>query len=75
MGLPIVLGVSRKSFLGAITGETDASRRIAETQAAVAFGCTAGADVHRVHDVGAARRTLQVAQALRETPPNRVLEP
>lgn len=63
LGLPIVLGVSRKSFLGAITGHTEATERETETLAALA--CTGAADIHRVHDVGGARRALEVAAAIR----------
>ena len=65
LGLPIVIGVSRKSFLGALSGTEDAADRDFETVAATALACAHGADVHRVHDVDAARRALAVAEAIR----------
>ena len=68
LGLPIVLGVSRKSFLGTLSGEDRPDRRGAETLAATTAGCLLGADVHRVHDVAQARAALSVAAALRPTP-------
>lgn len=64
LGLPIVVGLSRKSFLGALSGEPEASRRDLETAAAL-FACLrGGAAVVRVHDVAGARRALAVAAAL-----------
>jgi len=64
LGLPLVLGVSRKSFLGLLGGEDRPHERTFETTAAVAIGALLGADVHRVHDVAGARRALAVAQAV-----------
>ena len=66
LGLPIVLGVSRKSFLSRLSGEERPDRRTAETLAAASIGCVLGADVHRVHDVAEARAALLVATALRD---------
>jgi dihydropteroate synthase len=65
LGLPVLVGPSRKSFLGALTGEP-AGLRDAATQAACAVAIFAGADAVRVHDVAAARRTAAVALALRQ---------
>ena len=62
-GLPLMLGVSRKSFLGALTGTTVGDREI-ETAAAVSIGVYAGADILRVHDVATQRRAVHVASAL-----------
>ncbi len=64
LGLPLVLGVSRKSFLGALSGEECAGRRGAETCAALALGAFLGAEIHRVHDVAQARAALAIAGAL-----------
>jgi dihydropteroate synthase len=58
---PLVLGVSRKSFLGKVTGSTALEDREWPTVALTSFGRTHGAEVFRVHDV---RRNLQ---ALRMT--------
>ena len=61
--MPVLLGVSRKSFLGMLTG-TDAENREIETAAANAIGIAQGADMLRVHDVGQQKRAVQVASSL-----------
>ena len=63
--LPVLVGPSRKSFLGELTGDA-ADQRDAATHAACAVAIFAGADAVRVHDVAGARRTALVAHALRE---------
>ena len=61
-GLPVLLGHSRKNFLGVLTG-LDADRRGLPT--AVVSALAAGqADIIRVHDVAETRAALQVAEAL-----------
>jgi dihydropteroate synthase len=64
-GLPLMLGVSRKSFLGALTGSEVGDREI-ETAAAVGIGAFTGADILRVHDVAGQRRAVRVGSYLRE---------
>jgi dihydropteroate synthase len=64
LGLPVCVGPSRKSFLGALTGDPVGARDAA-THAACAVAVFAGADAVRVHDVAGARRAVQVALALR----------
>ena len=59
LGRPLLLPVSRKDFLGAITGR-GARERGAATLAALAFGVDAGASILRVHDVAAAADFLAV---------------
>jgi dihydropteroate synthase len=59
-------GVSRKDFLGAITGRAAADRGAA-TLAALAAGVDAGASILRVHDVAAAADFLAVRAVLRAT--------
>jgi len=63
LGLPLLLGPSRKAFLGTLTGDPAAARDQA-TQAACAVAAFAGADAVRVHDVAGARRAVQVGRAL-----------
>lgn len=63
LGRPLVLGVSRKSFLGALTGRPVEGREAAST-AAHALLAAAGADVLRVHDVSATLDAVRVARAL-----------
>lgn len=65
LGLPILMGVSRKSFLGMITG-SDVDNREMETAAAVTASIVNGCDVIRVHDVAAQRKIVLVASALRD---------
>jgi len=65
LGLPLLVGPSRKSFLGALTGDPIEERDRA-TLAACAIAAFAGADAVRVHDAGGARRAVQVGRALRD---------
>jgi dihydropteroate synthase len=62
LGRPVVLGTSRKSFLGKITGRETAERMPA-TLATIVMGFERGAEVFRVHDVAPARDALAVAAA------------
>ncbi len=64
LGRPVLVGPSRKSFLGRLTGDPVEARETA-TVAACAVAVFAGADAVRVHDAGAARRAVAVAAALR----------
>ena len=63
VGLPLLVGVSRKSFIGELTGRPPADRLEGSLAAAVA-AVAKGADMLRVHDVGATRRAVAVADAL-----------
>ena len=65
LGLPVLVGPSRKRFLGDLTGDPVASRDAA-TAAACAVAIFAGADAVRVHDVAGAVRAAAVASALRD---------
>jgi dihydropteroate synthase len=63
LGRPVLLAVSRKDFVGAITGRPP-GERLAGTLAAVGFGVAAGAHVLRVHDVAATADFVAVRAAL-----------
>ena len=63
-GRPLLLAVSRKDFIGALTGR-EPRERLAGTLAALGHGVDAGARLLRVHDVGAAHDYLAVRAALR----------
>ena len=63
LGRPVLLAVSRKYFIGAITGR-EPQDRLAGTLAAVGCGVAAGAAIVRVHDVAAAADYLRVARVL-----------
>jgi dihydropteroate synthase len=62
LGRPLVIGTSRKSFLGRITGRGP-RERVAGTIATNVLALAAGASIFRVHDVAQARDALAVAAA------------
>src|SRR5215210_2216195 len=62
LGRPLVIGTSRKSFLGRITGR-DVTERVHATTATCVLGLERGARVFRVHDVAAVADALSVAAA------------
>jgi dihydropteroate synthase len=64
LGRPVLLAVSRKDFVGAITGRPP-RERLAGTLAALGAGVDAGAQIVRVHDVAAARDFLAVREVMR----------
>jgi dihydropteroate synthase len=73
LGLPLLMAISRKDFIGALTGRAP-RERLAGTLAALAYGVDAGAHLFRVHDVAAAADFLTVRAALRgERSPERNL--
>ena len=61
---PILVGTSRKSFIGNILG-LPANERLEGTLASVAIAVANGADMVRVHDVKECRRAVQIADAVR----------
>lgn len=63
LGFPTMLGTSRKSTIGKLTGRTP-EERIYGTAATTALAVEAGIDVVRVHDVAAARDVVAVADAI-----------
>ena len=67
LGLPLLMGWSRKSSLGAITG-LPVGERLAPSVAAALISVQNGANILRVHDVAATRAALQVAQACNTLP-------
>lgn len=64
LGRPLLLPVSRKDFVGALTGRAPGDR-LAGTLAAIGHGLDAGAHILRVHDVAAAADFIAVRAALR----------
>jgi len=64
LGRPILLGTSRKGFLGTIVKQPEPRRRLAGTLATVALGVAGGASIFRVHDVGPAREAALTAWAV-----------
>jgi dihydropteroate synthase len=62
---PILIGASRKSFIGRIL-DLDAEERLEGSLAAGVAGVINGADILRVHDVRATVRAVRIAHAIRE---------
>ncbi|HVV91919.1 MAG TPA: dihydropteroate synthase [Hyphomicrobiales bacterium] len=65
MGFPVLLGASRKKFIGRLTDQPDPMRRLGGTLGAHLMGVAAGADIVRAHDVAAHRDALTVLDAIR----------
>jgi dihydropteroate synthase len=63
IGRPVAIGVSRKSFIGRLTGREDPHERVAGTIAANHVAYERGASIFRVHDVREAVDALRVAAA------------
>ncbi len=63
LGRPIVLGTSRKSFIGKLTGR-DVDQRLGGTIASNVLGMLNGADLLRVHEVAEMRDAIKVAGAI-----------
>jgi dihydropteroate synthase len=63
LGRPLVVGTSRKGFLGRLTGRAAPAERVAATVATTVLALERGASVFRVHDVAPARDALVVAAA------------
>jgi dihydropteroate synthase len=63
LGTPVMLGASRKSFIGSLTGALDPSERVPGSIAAALSGGLHGAHILRVHDVAATRQALTVWEA------------
>ncbi|HET8564968.1 MAG TPA: dihydropteroate synthase [Solirubrobacterales bacterium] len=63
LGRPLLVGASRKSFIGRVDG-SPAGQRLGGTIASSVLAAAEGADVIRVHDVAEMRQALQVAAAI-----------
>ena len=64
LGVPLLLGASRKSFIGKLSGVDEPSLRMAGSVAAALHGVSQGAQLLRVHDVEATRQAITVWSAL-----------
>ena len=63
-GMPILLGVSRKSFIGTILGGVPPAERVDGTISACILGMMHGANILRVHDVDHVAQAVKVAEAI-----------
>ena len=66
LGCPILIGVSRKSFIGHITGEKNPKARLTGSIAAMISGLAQGVQMLRVHDVAATHQAIAVWQAINQ---------
>jgi dihydropteroate synthase len=64
LGVPVLLGTSRKSTLGRVLGGVPPDERLEATLATTALGIARGADIVRVHDVRANVRAARMADAV-----------
>ena len=64
LGVPVLAGVSRKRFIGTLSGAEDPGDRLEGTLGAVAWCAGRGVDVVRVHDVAQTSRALRVVDAI-----------
>ena len=66
---PLLIGVSRKSFVGKVTGAEDPADRLPGSLASAVWGYLEGVQIFRVHDVNATRQALRMTQAIRSAGP------
>ena len=66
LGFPVLLGTSRKRFMGAICNVTEPSELVTATAVTTALGVMAGVTVFRVHDVKENRQAADVAWAIKQ---------
>ncbi|MGB1830129.1 MAG: dihydropteroate synthase, partial [Paracoccaceae bacterium] len=64
LGVVVLLGMSRKGFIGKITGEEDARNRVIGSVAAAMVGASQGVQIFRVHDVKETRQAFDVWQTV-----------
>ncbi|MGB4056990.1 MAG: dihydropteroate synthase [Alphaproteobacteria bacterium] len=67
LGVPILLGASRKSFIGTLTGENSPEGRVSGSIAAALWGLSQGVQVYRVHDVQETAQAFKIAQAIQSS--------
>jgi len=66
LGCPILFGASRKSFIGAVTGEENVAKRLPASIAAACKAVEAGVQIVRVHDVAETKQALLMVQGFRD---------
>jgi dihydropteroate synthase len=64
LNVPILIGTSRKSFIGNILNQSDSTKRIWGTAATCAAAIAHGADILRVHDVAEMADVMRVSDAI-----------
>jgi len=66
LGCPLLVGTSRKTFIGKLLGGVDEEERIWGTAASVAAAVLGGAQIVRVHDVKEMVQVVKVAEGIRK---------
>ncbi|MFQ3582127.1 MAG: dihydropteroate synthase [Chloracidobacterium sp.] len=66
LGRPLLVGPSRKSFIGVVTQRPEPSTRLLGSAVSVALAAAGGAHIVRVHDVAAMRESLALVDAIRQ---------
>ena len=66
LGHPLLVGVSRKAFIGHLLEQNDSEDRLVGSIAATSIAVMNGADMIRTHDVKEARIAVQIGEAIRE---------
>jgi dihydropteroate synthase len=61
---PVLLGLSRKSFVGHVTGVTEPSQRVPGSVSGAVWACTQGVQMIRTHDVAATCQALRMVEAI-----------
>jgi dihydropteroate synthase len=69
LGQPLVVGTSRKGFIGKVLGQDDPARRLFGTAATVAWSVANGAAILRVHDVGPMSQVVRMVRAIQYPSP------
>lgn len=64
LGCPVMLGVSRKSFISKVDRPSEAKDRVSGSLAALLYGLAAGVQIFRVHDVAQTRQAINVWQSI-----------
>ncbi|MGA1393821.1 MAG: dihydropteroate synthase [Phycisphaerales bacterium] len=64
LGRPVLVGASRKSFIGAVSGTSDPAQRVPGSVVAAVAAWSAGGRIIRTHDVAETRQGLEVARAI-----------
>lgn len=70
LGYPVLMGTSRKRFIGEICHEDDPEKRVAGTCATTALGVNAGVNIFRVHDVIENRQAADIAWKIKQAEHN-----
>ena len=66
LGVPVMLGASRKSFIGRLAGDSSVDNRLGGSIASVLWGLSQGVQFFRVHDVQETVQAIKIWQAIKD---------